>query len=80
MEKQISISESGLNMVFSIDSKRHISLLHCSALPFALSDLEGVDASEFRAVEVQVTGENRPEDCLGTQMIHLMPSGQLRYQ
>ncbi len=87
--KLTNIEENGLHLVFGETKEGQMKLLHFSALPFSQADLpHSVDpktgetrlnAERFNALEIMVTGEDRPGERHGNKYISTCPGCRMRF-
>ena len=78
--KKLYYEESGLHIVWGIDDKNELRLLHFSALPFHEEDIhvESMDYG-FRFIEMQLSGYDRPYERHGNKYIVTAPGYRLKY-
>ena len=76
--KKLYYEESGLHIVWGIDDKNELRLLHFSALPFHEEDIhvESMDYG-FRFIEMQLSGYDRPYERHGNKYIVTAPGYRL---
>ena len=79
--KQFRISENGINMVFEINDRNQVKLLHFSALPFDKTTICHPEGSEpFPIVELMVSGTDRAGERHGNKYIRTGPGYRLQYR
>lgn len=79
MTKLIQIAENNIHLVFQVTDQGDVRLAHCSARPPDRDFEADVDALKwYRAVELQVTGENQ-DDHHGEKHTGTAPANRLKY-
>lgn len=88
--KRIEIYENGIYLVFEINDRQEIKLLHFSPLPFDEEDIEPFckekgfaifeKTNGFRLVELQVSGLDRPGERHGNKYIVTAPGYRLKFE
>lgn len=78
--KTFAFYENGLYIVWGVDEKQELRLLHFSALPFQETDIqaESMDYG-FRFVEMQLSGIDRPYERHGNKYIVTAPGCRMKY-
>ncbi|WP_058302068.1 alpha-galactosidase [Gorillibacterium timonense] len=61
MSKSILVEENGIHLVFSVEPDGDVLLLHAGAAPLDESQIKPDARQGFRALELQVSGEDRAE-------------------
>ena len=76
----LKYEENNIYIVWGIDEKKELRLLHFSTLPFCEEDIqvESMDYG-FRFVEMQLTGFDRPYERHGNKYIVTAPGYRLKY-
>ena len=77
----IEVHENGLHLVFELNEREQVKLLHFSALPFdhtRITSHFGTDG--FRLLEVQCPGLDRPEERHGTGYTVTAPGYRMVYR
>ena len=78
--KLLSYHENGIYIVWGVDEKQELRLLHVSSLPFQKEDIkvESMDYG-FRFVELQLSGFDRPYERHGNKYIVTAPGYRMKY-
>ena len=78
--KLLSYHENGIYIVWGVDEKQELRLLHMSSLPFQKEDIkvESMDYG-FRFVELQLSGFDRPYERHGNKYIVTAPGYRMKY-
>ena len=78
--KLLSYHENGIYIVWGVDEKQELRLLHMSSLPFQKEDIkvESMDYG-FRFVELQLSGLDRPYERHGNKYIVTAPGYRMKY-
>jgi alpha-galactosidase len=85
--KYYNIDENGLHMIFQVNSKNRIKLIHFSVLPYDETlmphDAEGekgVSTERFRPVEFMISGQDRAGERHGNKYIGTCPGDRLVFR
>lgn len=76
----IDILENDLKLRFAVSQKGRLILLSISTQKLADPDTISTDLEEFLPVEAVITGENCPEDRMGSEMVHTSLGSRLLYE
>ena len=78
--KLLSYHENGICIVWGVDERQELRLLHMSSLPFQKEDIkvESMDYG-FRFVELQLSGLDRPYERHGNKYIVTAPGYRMKY-
>lgn len=79
--KRIEICENSINLIFEINDKNEIKLLHFSALPFNEEDIKSRTGTDsFTLLELQSPGIDRPGERHGNKYIVTAPACRMVYK
>ncbi len=77
--RQIIIHENNIHMIFEINEKKQVKLLHFSSLPFGRHNFSENEKAGFRLVELSLSGYDRPEERHGIKYTVTSPGYRLIY-